>query len=61
MDKKKGRYKVSWEEGGCDWCSFTDDIDEAIKYAYEKETVSDHVVSVFDTRKNKRILQLNED
>lgn len=60
MNKSKGRYKVSFEEGGCDWKSYIDDIDEAIKFAYEKETVSDHVVSIFDTRKNKRIFPLEE-
>lgn len=59
MNKSKGRYKVSWEEGGCDWKSYTDNIDEAIKFAYEKETVSDHIVLILDTKTNKRIFPLD--
>lgn len=60
MNKSKGRYKVSWEEGGCDWKSYTNDIDEAVRFAYEKEIVSDHVVSILDTKTNKRIFPLEE-
>ena len=55
MNKVKGRYKVSWEEGGVDWKSFSDDAREAIKFALEKKVVSDHVVIVYDTLTNNTI------
>ena len=60
MNNSKGRYKVSFEEGGCSYKSFTNSIDEAVKYAYEKELVSDHQVIIYDTRKNKTIFPLEE-
>ena len=55
MNKTTGRYKVSFEEGGCDWCSYTDDINEALRYALDKEISSDHEVIVYDQKEKVRI------
>ena len=36
MTKEKQRYKVSFEETGIPFCSYTNDIVEAQRYAKEK-------------------------
>ena len=51
MTKEKQRYKVSFEETGNSYCSYTNDIVEAQRYAKEKTLVTDHPISIYDTEK----------
>lgn len=50
ITKEKQRYKVSFEEGGTNWCSYTNDINEAQEYAKEKLVVTNHHVVIIDTK-----------
>ena len=52
MTKEKQRYKVSFEETGIPFCSYTNDIVEAQRYAKEKTFGTDHPISIYDTEKN---------
>ena len=52
MTIEKQRYRVSFEEGGTGWCSYTNDLCEAQRYAKEKTTVTNHPIHITDMEKN---------
>lgn len=52
MTKEKQRYKVSFEETGIPFCSYTNDIAEATRFAKNKTVVTDHPINIIDMEKN---------
>jgi len=52
MQKNKARYKVSFEKAGVPFCSYSNDIVEATRFAKTKTVVTDHPIIISDEKRN---------